>query len=129
VAKVCQGDPLGRVEDGDVKVLGSISGATVPNSNVAFNIRQTGVLEVEGGQIVSGYFMWTDFEPAADGKIRLRLTLEHTGVQEDSPKETVVCTSRKRHDRVIKDGETVRLRWGKSADRDTWLELTVQEDK
>jgi hypothetical protein len=73
--------------------------------------------------------MRTDFEPATGGKIRLRLILEHTGVQEDSTQETVVRTSYKRYDRIVKDGETARLRWGKSADRDTWLELTVREDK
>ena len=128
-AKVCQGDPLGSVEEGDVKILGSISGGTVPKSKSYFNLVQSNVLEVEGGQVVSGYLMRTDFEPAADGKIRLRLALKHTGLQEDNAQETVARTSYKRYDRVVKDGETVRLRWGKSADRDTWLELTVREEK
>lgn len=128
-AKACQGDPLGTVEDGDVKVLGSLSGGTVPKSGVWFRLVQSKVLEVDGEQVVAGYSMRTDFEPATDGRIRLRLTLEHTGVQEDGPQETVVRTSYRRHDRVIKEGETVRLRWGKSADRDTWLELTVREEK
>jgi hypothetical protein len=128
-AKVCQGDPLGSVMDGDVKVLGSLSGGTVPRSKNGFNIYQSGVREVEGGQVVAGYFMWTDFEPAEDGKVRLRLTLQHSEVEEDDPQETVARTSYKRHDRVINDGETVRLRWGKSADRDTWLELTVRVEK
>jgi hypothetical protein len=45
-AKVCQGDPLGTVEDGDVKVLGSISGGTVPKSRAGFRLVQSGVLEV-----------------------------------------------------------------------------------
>jgi hypothetical protein len=127
-AKVCQGDPLGTVQDGDVKVLGSLSGASVPNSNGAFRLYYD-VKEVEREQVILGYLMRVNFESAGNGKIRLRLTLEHTGLQEDRPQETVICTSYRRHDRVVKDGETVRLHFGKSADRDTWLELRVQEDK
>jgi hypothetical protein len=128
-AKVCQGDPLGTVEDGEVKVLGSSSGSSVPNSkHGAFRLHYN-VKEVEDEQVILGYLMRVKFESAGNGKIRLRLTLEHTGLQEDSQQETIVRTSYKRYDRVVKDGETVRLRFGKSADRDTWLELRVREDK
>lgn len=128
-ARVCQGDPLGSVEDGDVKVLGSVSGGTVPNSGGWFRLVQSRVLDIDDVQVAVGYSMRTDFGPAPDGKIRLRLTLAHTGVLEDGPQETVARTSYRRHDRLVKAGETVRLRWGKSADRDTWLELTVREEK
>ena len=73
--------------------------------------------------------MYTNFEPAAKGKIRLRLTLVHTGLQEEKASQTVAHTSYKRYDRVVQDGETVRFGFGTSADANTFLELQVQEDK
>jgi hypothetical protein len=129
VAKICQGDPLGSVEEGDVKVVAGLSGTTVSNSPGGWRILQKDVVNVEDEQIVLGCVMYTNFEPAGQGKIRLRLTLMHSGLQENTKPEIVVQTSYKRYDRVVKDGETVRLRFGKSADHDTWLELRVQEDK
>jgi hypothetical protein len=128
-AELRQGDPLGSVQDGDVKVLRKFSGTSADAAPGAWRVHQTGLLSAGGEQVVLGYLMRAAFEPAADGKVRVRLTLEHTDLQEGGPNEGVVRTSYKKYDRVIRDGETLRLRWGKTVAQGTWLELTVREDK
>jgi RNA polymerase sigma factor (sigma-70 family) len=126
-AQVCKGDPL---DGGDVtNVIGGLSGSCVPNSNGWFRLIQEKDKVIDGEQIVPGYLICTNFEPAKDGKIRLRLTLEHVGLELDTKDETVVHTSFKQVDRLITDGATVQLRFGKSASRDVWLRLTVKEEK
>src|SRR5262249_21313769 len=94
VAKVYQGDPL---DSAKAKLIDGLSGSTVPRSGGWFRIRQESVKEIDGEQVVTGYLMRTDIEPAEGGKIRLRLTLQHTGLEEDGKQETVVRTSNKRY--------------------------------
>src|SRR5262249_12818563 len=64
VAKVCQGDPLGSVQAGDVKVLGSLSGSTAINSEAWFSLYYTvkEMKDAPNGQLVPGYWMRTNFE-------------------------------------------------------------------
>jgi RNA polymerase sigma factor (sigma-70 family) len=126
VAKVYQGDPL---DAANAKLIDGLSGATVPRSGGWFRIRQESAKDIDGEQVVTGYLMRTDVEPAEGGKIRLRLTLQHTGLEEDGKQETVVRTSNKRYDLTVKDVETVQLRFGKTAPADVWLQLHVTEDK
>ena len=126
VAMLYQGDPLDLA---NAKVIDGLSGGTVLPSGGWFRIRQESVKDIDGEQVVTGYLMRTDLEPVEGGKIRLRLTLQHTGLEEDGKQETVVRTSYKRYDLTVKDGETVQLRFGKTAPADVWLQLRVTEDK
>jgi RNA polymerase sigma-70 factor (ECF subfamily) len=126
VARIYQGDPL---DAANAKLIDGLSGSTVPRSGGWFRIRQESVKEIDGEQVVTGYLMRTNIEPGEGGKIRLRLTLQHTGLEEDGKQETVVRTSNKRYDLTVNDGETVQLRFGKSAPADVWLQLRVTEDK
>ncbi|HEV3144719.1 MAG TPA: RNA polymerase sigma factor [Gemmataceae bacterium] len=126
VARLYQGDPLNPAS---AKLIDGVSGACVVRSGGWFRIRQENVKDIDGEQVVPGYLMRTDFEPGEGGKSRLRLTLEHTGLEEDGKQETLVRTSYKKYDLTVKDGETVQLRFGKTAPADVWLQLRVTEDK
>lgn len=131
--RVFEGDPLGSRESGTLKVLAEPRLVTLENHRFSFIVG--GQIPVPDGESVQFHQFGRMIEgkPGAikDGKIRLDITLVNTTVGEQTEERIQLHSESTRTITTIRLGEVVKLRWGKkaSADRQVWVELSVEEVK
>jgi hypothetical protein len=129
--RLLEGDPLGSPEAGTVKVLTKPLLIACENQPFSFDCgtlvpvtHDGGVQYVKTGQTVKG-------KPSAvkDGKIDLDVTFSNTTFK-GNPEHFQLQTESTRTTTSLRLGEMVKLRCGKgSADKQTWVELSVEEIK
>jgi Flp pilus assembly secretin CpaC len=131
--RVLEGDPLGSVEAGTLKILAEPNIVTLDGRS--FSFRSGGELTVPDGPKAIEFVEFgrkIEGKPSAakDGKIRLDITLSNTTIGKKSKDRIELNTESTRTITTVKRGEIVKLRWGKGkADKQTWAELSVQEIK
>ena len=123
--RVYEGDPLGSVEAGTLKLLAEPTLVTLENGSITFAYGggepaiPAGFKDMkfdQMGRMIKG-------TPVAvkDGKIRLDITLSNTTVGKGTEKHIQLNTESTRTITTVKPGEVVKLRWGKgSADKQVW---------
>ena len=122
---ILQGDPLGSREAGTLKVLAESKLVAREKRPASF---LTGGQVFSGGEFVDfGHKITVVSERAEDGAIRLHVVLEYTELQDQTEDSASFQTSQRRYTRAVKPGESVKLRWGKQSERQTWVELSVRE--
>jgi hypothetical protein len=131
---VFQGDPLGSLEARTLKI--SDERRLVIRENRPFSYDVSGhVIEIpdkaEGEQFVQfGRKLEGKAGVVKDGKVRLDITLSNTTFGERTGDSIQLQAESTRTISAVRLGETVKLRWAKgSADRQTWIELSVKEVK
>jgi hypothetical protein len=126
--RLLRGDPLGSPEQGTAKVL------TRPTLQM---------LEKQEGRVFTGQRVRVAgemrgvgngfravAESAAGGKLRLRVTVELSRVVEDpTTGQPAVRTELAHFTREAKPGEMLRVRVGKRAGKETWVEMRAREVK
>ncbi|MFO0817987.1 MAG: hypothetical protein U1A77_08600 [Pirellulales bacterium] len=129
---VFEGDPLGSVEAGTLKV--SAEPCLVTHENRLFSFVSGGEIAVTDGEGVQfvpfGWMIAGKTGATKDGKVRLDITLTNTTVGQRNEGRTQLHTESTRTITTIRLGEVLKLRWGKSnADRQAWAVLSVEEVK
>jgi hypothetical protein len=130
--RVFEGDPLGSREAGTLKVLAEPRLVTLENH--PFSFASGGEIPVRDGQAVQFHSFGRRIEgkPGAvkEGKLRLEITLSNTTIGERTENRIQLHTESTRTITTVRLGEVMKLRWGKgSADRQAWVELSVEEVK
>jgi len=128
-----EGDPLGTREAGTIKVVAEPRIVTLENQ--PFSIVSGGEIAVPDGAkgvqfVPVGRKMEGKHSAAKDGRVRLDITVSNTTVGEGTEERFQLHSETTRTITTVRLGEVVKLRWGKaSADRQAWVELSVQEVK
>jgi hypothetical protein len=129
--RMLQGDPLGSVEAGTVRVLADTRLVTLEKrlaslvSGSEIDVRRDGNT-METVQI--GHVMEIRPGAAQGGKVRLDITLRYTSVAANHGERTDLHTQSHRVLTTVKVGELLKLRWpGATAEKQVWVELSADE--
>jgi hypothetical protein len=126
--RLLRGDPHGSTEKGTVEVLTRPTLRALARQEARVSVGQT--VRVAGELRDVGNTFRVVVEPAAGGKVRLRVTAQVTEVVEDpTTRQPAVRTvvERTTFTREAKLGETLRVRVGKPGKTETWVELRARE--
>jgi hypothetical protein len=122
-----QGDPLGSREAGTIEFLSRPTMLALEKQEACVAASQS--VPVAGEPIDVGYRLRLVAEPAAEGKVRVRVSMELTTVAESRDDQGSVRVHRTIYVREVGLREALRLRVGERSKKETWLELKVQEVK
>jgi len=140
---VRQGDPLGdreaesldlkpdlRQEPGPARVLAEGKLTTREGTEISFRCNDNEEPKeerVDGAALKLGYGLHLVPTLTAEGKIRLKVTLEHTEVVTRTQDRLLVECGRNFFTRDLKTDEVCKLRWGRPRPgQQTWVELKVR---
>jgi Flp pilus assembly secretin CpaC len=126
-----EGDPLGSLEEGTLKVLAEPRLITLENQSFSFRSGGEVAIRDDSRSVVSvpfGRMIEGKSSTVKRGTIRLDLTLSNTTVGKRTKERIELNTESTRTITTVKLGEVVKLRWGKeAADKQIWAELSVEE--
>lgn len=130
--RVLEGDPLGSVETGTLKVLAEPCLVTLENR--PFRFLSGGEVAVQEGEQVQFHpFGWMiEGKPGAvkNGKVRLDITLSNTTLGERTEERIQLHCESTRTIATVGLGEVVKLYWRTRGDKpQAWAELSVEEFK
>jgi hypothetical protein len=122
-----QGDPLGSREAGTIVALSRPTLRALEKQEACVHVAQ--LVDVVGESVGVGYRLRLVVEPAAEGKVRMRVFVELTTVADKRDDQGRVRVDRNIYVREARLGETLRLRVANRSKKETWVELRVQEVK
>ena len=128
--RVCQGDPLGSVAEGTLKVIAAPQVVTCEQRPFSLVVGgEVAVPEFHADKETVFVGLQVDGKPglAIDGKVPLDLTLANTTADRGDKDEPRFKTDKVRTFMKLTLGETKRFRIRKEGDRDTWLEIAVEK--
>jgi hypothetical protein len=127
-----EGDPLGSVEAGTIKVVAKSLGLTHPGRGMIFrpdgHDKDNSVEGIPFAQ--TGRTVEVTAHDLMDGKIRLDITLSDATVAEKSEGRVQLRTETSRTVVTVRPGEVVKIRWGKGGTekQQSWVELSAHEN-
>ena len=130
--RVFEGDPLGSVEAGTVKVLAEPCLRAVEGHACRFNSGgEIPLFDGRGIQYVPfGLHVETKAHLIQQGKVHVDITLSNVTVVKRDDEQIQTNSEATRVIATLKLGEVVKLRRGKgSASKQAWVELSVEEAK
>jgi hypothetical protein len=125
--RLLRGDPRGSPEQGTAEVLTRPTLQMLEKQEGRVFVGQE--VRVAGAVLEVGNSFRAVAESAAGGKVRLRVTVEMSEVIENPATRmpAAVRTERATFTREVKPGEKLRVRLGKRAGKETWVELRARE--
>ncbi len=111
---------------GTLKCLAAPKIVVVPGRQASFLSGGSQPLPEAGWEDVNiGYTVRVTPTATDAGDIHLKVDLEHTAVMDRTADSAEIRTDRFGYTKTVKPGETIKLRMGKSSDKQTWVEMTV----
>jgi hypothetical protein len=123
--KVLEGDPLGSREEGTVHPLAQPCIVAVEKQEANVLVGQT--VKLDGEEILAGVQIKIIPDRGKEGTIRLNMVFKCTEIVSEKEDSLLLQSNEARYFRTVKPGEVLRLKMGKSAEGQRWVELTAKE--
>jgi hypothetical protein len=123
--KVLQGDPLGSLEEGTLKIVAEPTIVTLEKQAASF--QSGGVVKIDGDDVQTGLTGKFTPEGAAGGTIRLSACFNYTQILSEKENSLQLQTNQAHFVRTVKSGQVVRLQLSRPVEPRIWVELSVKE--